>query len=393
MPLFQYEGLSEKGETLAGIIEAENIAEAKQKLIKASVFLQKIGFLKHVSKPLLPKNELLHFTRELSRLLKAGLPLHEALSAMEEKYRGQKAQKLLLDLCEQVKGGQSFSKALGRHAKTFDLLYVAMIENAEKTGRLAETLEELSLLLAKEIQVRKQLVSSLLYPTLLLCFCFFVLGILFFYVVPSIEELFEGRSLHPFTEIVFYMSRAVRKSKQFFLLFSLILICSLGIARTSLRWNQLFMKKALQAPMLRKTFAKVALIRFCRSAAALLEGGVPIVIAFSQARITMRHPFLEQIVEAAEVAISQGAPIHSPFQHHPLIPPLVPRMLGMAQEGGNLPGMLRQIAEIYEEELERSLAYFSNLAQPVLLLFLGAIVGFVLLSVLIPLTDVTSFAI
>ena len=106
----------------------------------------------------------------------------------------------------------------------------------------------------------------------------------------------------------------------------------------------------------------------------------------------MRHPLLEVVVANAEKRISQGEAIHVPFQNHPLIPPLIPRMIAIAEEGSNLSYMMRQIALIYEEELEKSLTQFATVAQPLLLLILGVIIGFVLLSVLLPLTDVSSFA-
>jgi general secretion pathway protein F/type IV pilus assembly protein PilC len=116
-----------------------------------------------------------------------------------------------------------------------------------------------------------------------------------------------------------------------------------------------------------------------------------LIQAFNQARFVMRHPLLEPIIARAEEKIAQGESIQAAIQD-PLIPPLIPRMLGIAEQGGKLPYMMRQIAEIYEEELERALAHFTTVAQPVLLLILGAVIGFVLLSVLLPLTDVSSFA-
>ena len=120
--------------------------------------------------------------------------------------------------------------------------------------------------------------------------------------------------------------------------------------------------------------------------------GVPLVSALAEARRVMRHPALERAISLAEEKITQGTPLHVPFENHPLIPPLIPRMLAIAEEGGKLPFMMQQIAEIYEEELEKSLSHFATIAQPALLLILGAIIGFVLLSVLLPLTDVSSFA-
>jgi general secretion pathway protein F/type IV pilus assembly protein PilC len=144
-------------------------------------------------------------------------------------------------------------------------------------------------------------------------------------------------------------------------------------------------------PFVKTLLAKIAFVRFCRAAATLLEGGLPAVAAFSQARAVMKHPILERVVASAEEKLSQGEPLHAPFQDHPLIPPLVPRMIAIAQQGGKLPFMMQQISQIYEDELESLLTHFATMAQPILLLVLGGIVGFVLLSVLLPLTDVSSF--
>jgi general secretion pathway protein F/type IV pilus assembly protein PilC len=393
MALFRYDALNDSGKKISGAIDAETIFDAKQKLLKQAIFLTRVEELSlQKSKSLLSKEGVLNFTRELSRLLKAGLPLYESLCALEEKYRGQSAQKLLLDLCEQVRAGQSFSAALAKHERTFNLLYVAMIENAQRTGRLTETLQELSILLAKQQQVRKQLIGALLYPSLLFSFCLFVLGALLFYVVPSLQELFEGRDLHPFTRIVFTISNFACKSKLLLLGITFALASAISGFWIYPKWKQFAYRQLLKLPLLNHLFAKVALIRFFRATSTLLSGSVPIVSAFSQARTTMGHPILERVIEKAEHLIAQGEPIHLPFASHPLIPPLVPRMLAIAEKGGNLDGMMRQIAEIYEEELETTLAHFSTVAQPILLLFLGAIVGFVLLSVLIPLTDVSTFA-
>jgi general secretion pathway protein F/type IV pilus assembly protein PilC len=391
MPLYRYEALSGE-KKISGAITADSLAEAKQHLLKQSIFLTKIKQLQdNPTKALLKKKELLHFAKELSRLLKAGLPLYEALLAMEEKYRGHKLQPLLLDLCEQLRGGIAFSKALNRHPATFDLLFIAMVANAEKTGNLIHALEDLGLLLAKQAEVRKQLINALLYPSFLFGFCLLVLSALLFFVIPSIEELFEGRSLHAMTQIVFAMSHFARGSKGLLMLLGSALLGGFGWLWFFPTYRNKLFKHVVRLPVLRQPLSKAALIRFCRASSTLLDGGIPIVEAFSQGRTVMRHPPLEEIVEQAEKAISQGEEIHTSFQGHDLIPPLVPRMLGIAQEGGNLSAMLRQIAEIYEEDLERSLAYFSTIAQPALLLVLGAIVGFILLSVLIPLTDVSSF--
>lgn len=393
MPLFRYEALSEKGKKITGMIDAEHLQEAKIKLVRRQIAALRIQPLSQKQmQVVLSRSELLNLTREMARLLQAGLPLFETLSALEEKYQQQKQHPLFLDLCDQVRSGHPFSKALAAHPKTFDLLYVSMIANAEKSGRLSESLLEIAELLSRQIYVRKQLLSALLYPALLSGFCLVVLASLLFFVIPSLSELFEGRNLHPFTRIVFAVSHFVCQIKGLLLLVFAALASAVTAAFLLPSWKEKGQALLLQAPLLKNLFAKVAFVRFSRAASTLIDGGVPLIQAFAQARKVMRHPPLEKAIAQAEVRISQGESLQKTFAHHPLIPPLIPRMLGIAEEGGKVPFMMRQIAQIYEEELDRNLTQFATLAQPVLLLILGMVIGFVLLSVLLPLTDVSSLA-
>lgn len=393
MPLFEYKAVSGKGRKLTATIDADSLQDAKLKLIRRQISVIEIHSLSGKKmKERLKKSEVLNLTRELTRLLHAGLPLFEALSALEEKYLGQKPHRILLNLADMIRSGYTFSQGLAKHPATFDLLYVSMIANSEKTGTLTQALDELADLLSKQIHIRKQLTSALLYPAILCTFCMVVLSSLLFYVIPSLQELFDGRDLHPFTKIVFVVSNFACSAKGYiaFFIVSLIgfAICALFLPK----WKEKLFLFQFRVPFLRKLLAKVAIVRFSRASATLLEGGLPIIQAFDQARRVMRHPKLETIIARAQEQIAEGEAIHTPFENQPLIPPLIPRMISIAEEGGKLPFMMKQIAQIYEEELEKTLTYFATVAQPVLLLVLGIIIGFVLLSVLLPMTDVSSFA-
>ena len=392
MALFRYQALNESGKKMYGAIDAESMQDAKLKLIRLQILAIKIHPIsqKEMQKPL-NRPELLALSREISRLLQAGLPLFETLSALEEKYRGQKAHKILLDLSGQIKIGHPLSSALRRHPNTFDILYVSMVQNAEKSGRLAICFEELSQLIARQLYVRKQIISALLYPSLLMAFCMVVLSSLLFFVVPSLRELFEGRDLHPFTRIVFAASEFACSSKYFLALCFLVSCMFLTTACLSKRWKKQAFAIACKMPVFKSLFAQIALARFARASSTLLEGGISLIETLAQARTVMRHPVLEGIIARCEQRIVQGEHLSVCLANQPLIPPLIPRMLGIAEQSGKLSFTMRQIAEVYEEELETKLTHFANLAQPVLLLFLGALVGFVLLSVLLPLTDVNSF--
>lgn len=393
MPLYEYLAISQEGKKFKANLDAENLQDAKLKLIRQQISVIQIEALgKQQLKIGLKKGDLLNLTREVARLLEAGLPLFETLSALEEKYRGQEPNKLLLDLCSLIRSGYSFSESLKRHSDTFDLFYISMVANSEKTGSLVHALNELADLLARQLKMRKAILSALLYPALLSGFCLVILSVLFFYVIPSLQELFENQnSLHPFTKLIFGLSQFVRNSKGLLLSCFLLMGSSVGFVFISKTWKKKMLYVSLRLPFLKPLFIRIALVRFFRAVATLLEGSIPLIQSFGQARQLMQHPELEKIIASSEERIAQGESIHKTFENHPLIPPLVPRMIGIAEEGGKLPFMMKQIASIYEEELEKTLTRFTSVVQPVLLLMLGVVIGFVLLAVLLPMTDVSSF--
>jgi len=295
-------------------------------------------------------------------------------------------------LCDQIRSGKPFSEALGRHPYSFDLLYRSMIANAEKSGGFSRALQELSRLLERELKLKKQLLGALLYPTLLGAFCVTVLCVLLFFVVPSLFDLFQGKELHPFTQFVFVCSHFALRMKWVLALGAALLSAGgvwMAVSKIGKYWMGLLL---LRFPGIKELWVKVALARFFRASATLLDGGLPALAAMRQAEKTLRHPGIEASLSVALQQIEEGETLQGALLDKAFIPPLVPRMLGIAQAGGNLASMMHQIASIYEEDLEKSFARITALLQPLLLLVLGAMVGFVLLSVLLPLTDVSSFA-
>jgi general secretion pathway protein F len=388
---FRYAGFLPNGKKRKGFINADDLLDAKHKLLHAQFLLTKIEDCSPKKSPSLSKSEVLIFTRELSKLLKAGLPLFEALVSLEEKYQGHKFHPVLIDLCAAVKEGRSFSKALARHASCFDRLYLCMIENAESTGSLSQALDELSQLTSKSLSLKKQLLAALLYPSLLASFCLAVLGTLLFYIIPSLADLFEGRSLHPFTAFILALSKWVNVNKGALILALLAVACSVMICFFSKKGKNVLFSLSLRIPVLGSLMSKVALARFCRSCSALLHSGLPFLESLRLGRKVIRHPPIEKVLEDAEMNLLRGGNVSAVLQASPHIPSLFVRMLSLAEISGNLPVMMLHLSEIYEEELEKSFSKITQMAQPILLLFFGAVIGLVLLSVLMPLTDVGSF--
>jgi len=391
MTLFRYYALSDEGKKITGVIDADSYIMAKNRLRKDQVMVTDLVALEEKRREIvLSSSLLLDFTRALSQLLRAGLPLYESLLTLEEKYRRHKVHPLFLDLCDRLKCGTPFSDALKYYPKSFDEVYICMVKAAEQTGSLPHIFEQLVLLISRQQKLKKQLVSAMIYPAFLGGFCLVVVSLLLFFVIPSMAELFEGRQLHPLTQTVLNLSRFVNHHG--LTLLALLAAACLGLVFAIRRKKSriILHQLALKVPFLKTLTLEASLIRFCRSASILLIGGVPLIEALRLSRKAMNNILLEDVIDQAAKKIVEGKSLSSELKTFPLIPSLVVRMLAISEETGKVAPMLHNIADIYEEELEKNLTQLTTLLQPALLLLLGLIIGVVLLSILIPLTDVGS---
>ncbi len=392
MTLYYYAALGKDGKKKKGVIDADSLESAKKKLRAQAIIVTKIFVKEEDQRIGLSREELIAFTQELMQLLRAGLPLFESLVTIQEKNKKRKNHPLFLDLSDQVKQGKKLSFALKQYPLSFDPVYISMVAAGENTGELQETFKELYFVIARSEKFRRQLQSALVYPAFLFSFCLCVLGGIFFFLIPSIRELYDGRVVHPMTSVMLAVSDSLQKNWPF--LFSGLLLLILGgifLLRREEVKNRC-KKFFLSVPLLSTIITETVMMRFCRCLSVLLQGGISILEALSLSKKVMNHPSFEEVIKQAEEELMKGRKISEVFASSPLIPSMVVRMLSTAEEAGNSSEMLRNIAEIYEEKLEKSLTQFTNLLQPVMLLLLGIVVGVILLSVLLPLIDVSSLS-
>jgi len=390
MPIFRYRALTETGKRVGGVIDADSFDLAKEKLKREKVLVTKLSAISRKKEIALGPPLLLAFTRELEQLLKAGLPLYESLLTVEEKYRRHRSHSLLLDLCDKLKGGALLSNALKGYSKSFDSIYISMVQAGEKTGSLDWAFAQLRELIERRQKLKKQLLAAMAYPAFLGVFCSLVILGLLLFVVPSMQELFEGRALHPLTQSVLSASQFLKSS--FLSILLTILAVVLGVSYFFQRAEgKILMQKFLQkVPIVKTVLLEAALIRFCKSGSILLKGGVPLQAALAIPRKSMRYVLLEKAVLNAEKHLAEGKTLSGELRKSPYIPPLVTRMLSIAEDTGKLPQMLESLSDIYDQELERSLSHVTTFLQPILLVTLGGVVGLVVLAILLPLTDVSS---
>ena len=393
MPLFSYSAFDSKSKKITGFIDAHDAIEAKGKLREQGIMVvnisKKMGRL-GVSK--LSQEKLLSFTIQLNQLISANIPIYESLMTLEEQYRGDIFNRVILSLCEQIKSGSSLSQAMGSFPENFDQLYCSMISAGESAGALDIVLERLTELLVKQNKLRRDIFTAMIYPVILSVFSIVVIVLLLGFVVPSIEGIFEGRELNTFTLVVLKLSHIFRK---FWWIYLPVISSVAGYLYWKLQTAQgkkTLEKLLMKIKPIRTLLVQAALTRYCRTLGTLFQGGLTIIDAMVIARNVMQNYTLEQDMKKAEKKIVEGSSLSIEFERSRWIPHMVSRMLAVAEESGTMDVMLNKIADIYEDNLEKTIERVMALAQPVILIFMGGIIGAVLLAVLLPLTDMSSFA-
>lgn len=394
MPVYQYQYVDTQGKKRSGLIEALGEREAKEKLRGQGYLLTHLtAQVKVKGKQNLKGDNLQAFTVQLSQLVNAGVPLYESLVAIEEQSRSEPFHRIILSLCDQIKMGVSLSNAMANYPDSFDKLYCSMVSAGEAVGTLGPVLEKLTYLLNRQMKLKKQIMTALIYPAILGCFSLLIIALLLGFVVPSLEGVFAGRKLNTFTAFVIGLSHIFRS---YWFVYIPILAGGITWSIWKMRSEQgrLWMERTLlKLPLLRTLTIQTAVARFCRTMATLLQGGLSIMDSLRISRGVMRNVVLEKEIQAAELKIIEGHSLGQELAKSKYIPIMVSRMLAVGEESGTSAIMLGKIADMYEQDLEKTLDRVMALVQPVILIVMGLVIGTVLLAILLPLTDVSSFAV
>ncbi|MEZ5315283.1 MAG: type II secretion system F family protein [Chlamydiales bacterium] len=391
--LFEYSYINERKRKKRGVIEASNIDEAKTILRRQRLLLTSLEKVKQKKNTTyyLKKETLITFTTQLAALIEAGMPLYESLLSIAEQSHQEPFHPILITLCQQIKEGANLSEALTHFPKSFNRLYCNMVAAGEATGTLDKTLNKIVKLLSKQMQLKKQITTACIYPTLLFAFSLIVTLLLIVFVIPSLEELFEDRNVNRFTRCIMIFSQFLRTKWYYYI--PLFMTMVFGIysslkSKKGRRWTQ---KQLLRLPILNRLIINIVITRFSGTMETLLKGGVSLIEALQISRKVMHNSLFEEVIEKAEKKIIEGSLLSIELKKSSLIPTLVSRMLSVSEESGTIALMFGKIADFYGEEVEKSLTRLTTLAQPIILIIMGGIVGTIMMAVLLPLTDVNAF--
>ena len=405
MPVYQYKGLRTDGGAAAGIIDAESMRGARLKLRQGGIFPTELreqataGWnaadvaerLHHgrSRRRILSPADLALTTRQFATLLVAGLPLVEALGILVEQVEKKPVQGLFADIREQVRGGKALSAALEQHPGEFGPIYVHMVRAGEASGALDQILFRLSEFLEKQLALKQKVTNAMMYPVIMLLVGAGVLFVLMTFAIPKITVVFaDQKKALPWPTVVLMQTSDFLADYWWVLLLGSV-VALLGFLRFvktaggQLRIHHLLLKLPLIGDIVRK----VAISRLSSTLATMLASGVQLLEALDVSRRVMNNRVLESAVENARQNIREGESIAAPLKRSGHFPPLVTHMVAVGERSGEMEEMLRRIAGIYDGEVDRVVTRATSLIEPIMILFMGGVVFFIVVAILLPIFE------
>jgi general secretion pathway protein F len=401
VPVYEYRALDAAGRTVKGIIDADSSRAARLKLRRTGVFpielreereargeRRDLDLLRVLRRIKLQETAVM--VRQLSTLLSAGLPLVESLSAVIEQVPNPALKKIVTQVRERVNEGSALADALAQHPRVFSPLFVNMTRAGERSGTLEIVLERLADFTEKQVAFRHKMAAAMVYPILMTFVGFGVLGFLLGYVIPTVTQIFEDlkQTLPLPTLLLMSASDGLRRFWWVGAVAAAGLLLAVDRYKRSEAGRLVLDRVKLKAPIFGPLTLKIAIARFSRTLAILLKSGVPVLTALDIVKNVVNNAVLQRVVEEARDHIREGQDIAPPLRRSQLFPPLVTHMIAVGEKSGRLEDMLVRVADTFEAEVETSVQGLTSLIEPLMILLMGSVVGFIALSILLPIFQI-----
>lgn len=390
---FRYEAKDNQGNTVGGIIEAEDNKAAvvllhKKDLTIISVSQEKKKVYKSKKVKL---DDLVIFSRQLATMVDSGISLVQALSILSEQSENSTLSTATLYIQRDIESGSSFCDALAKHPQVFSELYINMAKAGESSGRLDEILDRLATYLEKANALQRKVRSSLVYPTVVISLALIITMVLMIKVVPIFKNIFTtlGGTLPLPTQILIGISDLMGKYFPFVAVGFALMVFLFKKYISTPRGRYQFDRMLLNLPIFGPLFKKVAIARFSRTLATLVRSGVPILNALNIVGKTSGNKVVEEIVLNACVSIKEGEPISVPLSKDQVFPPMVVRMIAVGEQTGQLEKMLNKIADFYEEQVDAAVSGLVSMIEPLVIAFLGIVIGGIVVALFLPIFKIT----
>ncbi len=393
MPVYVWVGVDGSGRDTKGEIEARDEQTARLLLSRKKIRIKKLktkpkDLFENISflQPKVKTKDIVIFTRQLSTMIDAGLPLVRGLEILASQQENPTFKKMLTQIKTDVESGSTFAEALKKYPKHFDRLYRNMVAAGEIGGILDEVLRRLSDYMEKAQALKAKVKSALTYPAIVLAISAVVLSIILIFVIPTFAKMFSefGAALPTPTMMVITMSNILRSYFFVFIggFFALYVIFKkyYGTEKGRLVIDKLLLRAPVFGPLIRK----VAVAKFSRTLGTLINSGVPIIEALNVAAGTAGNKIVENAIRAVKASISEGRSIAQPLMESKVFPSMVVQMISVGETTGALDAMLNKIADFYDEEVDTAVDGLTSMIEPFMIVFLGGTIGSIIIAMYLP---------
>lgn len=399
MPNFKYIAKNNDGNDISGFFEAADHASAvdalrKRGLIIVSVSeaLPRFQLSFSFGKKKIKMDDIVVFSRQLATMVDAGIPLVGALDILGEQIENKTFGEIILKIRNDVETGSSLSDAIVKHKKIFSSLYVSMVKAGETSGMLDEILDRLATYMEKTSSLQKKITAALIYPAVVSLMAVGITLLLLLKVIPIFKSIFTGFSaeLPKPTMILITISDSLQKYFPIIAITFIIVVFLVSryvkTEKGRLRYDLLLLK----LPVFGILFKKVAISKFTRTLSTLIKSGVPILNSLEIVGKTAGNKGIEMAVENVRTNVREGESIADPLGRSKLFPPMVVRMVAVGEEAGELEKMLSKIADFYDEQVDASVSALTSLIEPLIIAFLGIVIGTIVICMFLPIFKITS---
>lgn len=396
MPTFSYQGRTRQGTLTRGEVTASSRHEAvllmRQKQVQVTRVQEKVAKKDSWWKAEIRigtgirDRDIVVYTRQFATMINAGLPLVQCLEILSSQSENPRLRKILHQVQTSVEGGNTYADALRKHPKVFDRLYVSMVEAGEAGGLLDTILDRLGKHIEKAMKLKRRIKGAMVYPAAVLGVAVAVITLLLVWVIPVFAQMFSefGSALPAMTLFVIETSDFVQSNILFLLGNVLWLVVAIRYGYRTERGRRILDHVMLKSPVIGPLIRKAAVAQLTRTLGTLIGSGVPILEGLDIAGKTSGNKVVEEAVLSARQGISEGKTVAEPLGEVGVFPKMVTQMIAVGETTGSLDAMLGKIADFYEEEVDQAVADLTSLLEPLMMVFLGVVIGFIVIAMYLP---------
>jgi len=403
MTVYAYKGFDARGKPISGLRDAESPRALRQHLRKDGVMINQVtentqapsaGGKVAKSRGRVSAQELAMSTRQLATLVGAAIPLVDALAALADQVEHPALRATIAQIRQRVNEGAALGDAMAEHPRIFNTLFVNMIRAGETSGALDIVLNRLSDFTENQAKLQQKIIGTMFYPIIMIGMAFGVVGILMTFVIPKITRLFESQkaALPLPTMVLIGLSNFI---KDYWWLAILMVFGAVTWVRryyATPKGRERIDARLLHVPIFGELIRMLAVTRFSRTLATLLSSSVPLLTAFDIVKSIITNKTLAAAIEDARSAIQQGESIAAPLKRSGEFPPIVTHMIAVGEKSGQLEDMLFKIADAYDAQVDARLIALTSILEPLIIVIMGLVVGFIVFSIMLPMLQLSSFA-